>query len=265
LGGAAQVSAATLLHNFPQFNGAVTENLGQWGEYRYDALSVQLEKRLNTASSGNFTWVFSYAFSKAMQADHRLNNQFISDPLVYEVDDQDRPQVIAFSGVWDLPFGKGKRFLNSQNHLLNLATSNWTFDWIFTYNTGSPVAVPNLNFAYGAPGCDSLNSPNRNSQEWFNNNKSCYSNLAPYQLRTTPDRFASIRAPSQPQVNIAVEKSIPINDRMKFTFRGEAFNIANTIIYGPPNTDFSNSQFGKLPLQQYNFPRNVQLAAKFYF
>ena len=71
----------------PQFDNNVTRNPGQWGEYRYDALSLQLEKRLNSAEVGNFTWVLSYTLSKAMQADHRQNNWNVNEPLVYEIDD----------------------------------------------------------------------------------------------------------------------------------------------------------------------------------
>ncbi len=47
--------------------------------------------------------------------------------------------------------------------------------------------------------------------------------------------------------------------------RGESFNVTNTPILRGPNTDFNSSLFGKLPLTQNNFPRLVQLAAKFVF
>jgi hypothetical protein len=265
LGGSQQVSAGTLFSPYPEFNNNVTNNLNQWGKYRYDAFSLQLEKRLNSSSAGNFTWVLSYTFSKAMQADHRMNNWNTNEPLVHEIDDQDRPQSIAFSGVWDLPLGSGKKFFNGQNGFTKALASNWTFDWIFTYYSGSPVAWPDLVQNTGLPGCASWSTPNQNSQHWFNNNKACYSTRAPYTFHTNQDRFPNIRVPTQPQVNLAVEKSIPFTDRYKLTFRGEAFNIANTVIYGPPDTNFSDANFGQLPLTQYNFPRVVQLAAKFYF
>jgi hypothetical protein len=265
LGAAQNISAAGLLRAYPQFNGTVTSNLNQWGQYRYDALSVQIEKRLNTQSSGNFTWVLSYAFSKALQADHRLNNWNLNEPLVYEIDDQDVPQTLSLSGVWDLPLGTGKRFLNFQNKFAKALASNWKFDWIYSYNSGIPTPWPNLVLNTAVSGCSSWKAANQNGLSWFNNNKACYSNLPPYTLRTNADRFPNIRNPSQPQLNVAIEKSIPFSERYKFTFRAEAFNLANTVIYGPPDTTFSDANFGQLPKTQYNFPRVIQLAGKIYF
>jgi hypothetical protein len=64
---------------------------------------------------------------------------------------------------------------------------------------------------------------------------------------------------------MALEKSFPFKERFKFTLRGEAFNLANTVIYAPPSTDFNSANFGQLPLTQYNFPRVIQFAGKFYF
>lgn len=66
-------------------------------------------------------------------------------------------------------------------------------------------------------------------------------------------------------MNIALEKSFPIKERFPLKIRGEAFNLANTVIYAPPVTDFTQSNFGQLPLTQYNFPRVIQFAGKFYF
>jgi hypothetical protein len=260
------VGAHSLLNAYPEFNGGVTNNLGQWGYYRYDALSLQLERRLRSHSKGNFTWVVSYTFSKAFEANHRLNNWNPYEPVVHELDYQDKPQTFAFSGVWDLPFGKGRSYgADLQNPILNGLISNWTFDWIFTYYSGYPTAWPDLVLNTSVPGCGSWSVADQNSQHWFNNNKACYSTRAPYTFRTNPDRFPNIRNPAEPQVNIAIEKSIPFTERYSLKFRAEAFNLSNTVIRGGPDTNFSDANFGQLPLAQQNFPRLVQLAAKFYF
>ena len=266
LGGSQQIGAHSLLNAYPEFNGGVTNNLGQWGYYRYDALSLQLEKRLNSQSKGNFTWVVSYTFSKAFEANHRMDNWNAFSPLVHELDYQDKPQSIAFSGVWDLPFGKGRTYASDVgNPIVNGLISNWTFDWIFTYSSGYPTSWPDLVLNTSIPGCGSWSVADQNSQHWFNNNKACYSTRAPYTFHTNPDRFPNIRNPSAPQVNIAFEKSFPFSERYKLTFRGEAFNIGNTVIRAAPDTNFNDANFGQLPLAQQNFPRLVQLAAKFYF
>lgn len=246
-GSSPTISAQNLLRPLPLWNG-VTNNLIQVGFYRSDALQIKIEKRLLAARTGVVTWVLSYTFGKSMQADHRFENWNTAAPLVYEIDDQDKTHNLAFSGVWDLPLGK--------NRIVN----NWRFDWILTYVSGYPVAWPNLiNY------CGQWQAANQNENSWFNNNKSCYATLPPFTLRSVSDRFSTIRNPSAPQLNIALEKTIPIHERYRFQIRGEAFNVSNTPIRPGPSTNFTDARFGMLPLMQNNFPRVLQLAGKFYF
>ena len=47
--------------------------------------------------------------------------------------------------------------------------------------------------------------------------------------------------------------------------RAETFNLTNTPIYGGVDTSFTSTRFGMLPQDQQNWPRFVQLAAKFFF
>ena len=84
-------------------------------------------------------------------------------------------------------------------------------------------------------------------------------------MRTIPDRFSDIRNPAKPQLNVALEKTIPFSERYRLQFRGEAFNVTNTPIRPGPDTNFNSNTFGQLPKSQNNFPRVIQLAAKLYF
>ena len=56
-----------------------------------------------------------------------------------------------------------------------------------------------------------------------------------------------------------------VRERLRFVLRGEAFNITNTPGYAGPNTDFNSTRFGQLPDNQQNWPRLIQIAAKFHF
>jgi hypothetical protein len=72
-----------------------------------DGLQLQAEKRFlgNRNVAGALTVVFSYTYSKTFECNHRLNNWNLSEPCVHELSNYDKPQNIAFSGVWDIPFG----------------------------------------------------------------------------------------------------------------------------------------------------------------
>jgi hypothetical protein len=106
---------------------------------------------------------------------------------------------------------------------------------------------------------------NQTFDSWFNNDRSCYTTRAANTLRVNPDRFSDIRNPAEPQLNLSIVKTVKLSERYSLQLRGESFNITNTPIYGGPDTNLSSSRFGMIPLRQQNFPRLVQLAAKFMF
>jgi hypothetical protein len=249
-----------LLRPNPLWQGLTQANT-PWGRYRYDALQMKVEKRvLGGRETGVMTWVFSYTISKAFEQNHRLNNWNLQEPLIYELDNQDKPNTIAFAGVWDLPIGRGRTLLNTDNRFLNQIVSGWQYDWILTYNSGYPVGWPNLiNY------CGEWHANPQTRYSWFNNNKACYATQPAFTLRTIPDRFPDIRQHQAPQLNMAFEKTTRISERFSFKIRAEAFNVTNTPIYGGVNTDFNSTRFGMLPDNQQNWPRLVQLAAKFFF
>ncbi len=254
------ITRGSLLRPNPLWGG-LTQTNNNWGFYRSDAMQLKVEKRvLGGRQSGVMTWVLSYTLSKAYRANHRLQSWNLEEPLIYELDEQDKPHMLAFSGVWDLPLGTGKALLNSDNPVVKKLAGGWQFDWIFTYRSGYPVGWPNLmNY------CGDWHAHPKTRYAWFNNNKSCYATWPPYTLRTIPDVFPDIRQHAAPQLNIALEKTTRISERYRFMIRGEAFNLSNTPIYGGVDTSFTSTRFGMLPQDQQNWPRFIQFAAKFFF
>lgn len=259
LGGGDLIAAQELLRPNPIFRD-VTNFLIQNGRYRSDQLQLKVEKRvLGGGGAGVLTFGLAYTFAKAFEQNHRLNDWNTAEPPIYELDNTDKTHNLSFHGVWDLPVGKGRRF-NIGNPVGGAILNNWNFDWILAYVNGNPVGWPNLRNK-----CGTWKATEQNEDHWFNNDKSCYEQFPSFNVRTIPDRFPDIREPQKPQLNLALAKSFPLNERYKFLLRWEAFNITNTPIRPGPNTDFNNPTFGQLPKNQRNFPRVMQVAAKFYF
>ena len=263
-GGSANISANNLFRPDPIYQG-ITNNLIQQGKYRSDQLQVRIERRAfggTDSKGGVFTWVLSYAFAKAFEQNHRLNDWNVNEPLIREIDNTDKAQNLSISGVWDLPIGNGKRFLNVNNRFAGALINNWRWDLIMSYESGNPTGWPNLINT-----CGDWHAKAQSENSWFNNDKSCYQQLANGNvLRTNPDRFVDIRDPSVgPSVNTALEKDFHIGERYKVQIRGESFNLFNHPQRPGPDTSLTSATFGQLPKSQLNFPRLVQLAAKFYF
>jgi len=208
------------------------------------------------------TWVLSWTFGKEYEQNHRLDATWnTTQPLYYEISNEDRTHSFSFSGVWDLPIGKGKQLLNVSNRVADKIASNWRADWILTYVSGVPVGWPDLiNY------CGYWAAKNQDENHWFNNDKSCYVQQPSNHLRDLPDRFpGTIRQPTVPQLNAAIEKTINFSERYRASVRFEGFNVSNTPMRATPSTTLTSTDFGVLGKSQRNFPRFFQLAAKFYF
>ncbi len=74
-----------------------------------------------------------------------------------------------------------------------------------------------------------------------------------------------MRGPSQRNIDMALERSIPITERYNFHIRGEFFNLTNSTNFSNPNSNVSNGPaFGVITSTATN-PRIIQLALKFQF
>lgn len=261
LGSSTQVNATELLRPFPGFTSLFV-NTNPWARYWFDSLQVRAEKRvLSNRDTGVLTFVVAYTFSKSFEQNHRLNDWNLAEPGIHELSNLDKPQSVAFSGVWDLPIGKSRRFFPVQGPIGGALLNGWSFDWILTYTSGYPVGKPDAVFS-----CGDYRVKQQTQNQWYNNDPSCYADRPPFTLRSAEDRFPNIRNPSAPQLNVALQKTFKLSERFSFQLRGESFNVTNTPIFpGPASSDYRNPLFGKLNPQQQNFPRLVQLAGKFYF
>ncbi len=78
--------------------------------------------------------------------------------------------------------------------------------------------------------------------------------------RVLPD----VRGPRLGNVNLSLLKTFGLNERLNLQFRAEAFNLANSPMFGMPNQSFGSAAFGAITSTSNN-PRQVQLALRLYF
>jgi hypothetical protein len=84
-------------------------------------------------------------------------------------------------------------------------------------------------------------------------------------VRRFPSRFSNVRNPRVNEVNVGMFKNFNVTERVQLQYRFELFNAFNHVRFGGPNTDPSNSGFGKISPIQQNQPRQVQMALKLSF
>jgi hypothetical protein len=253
----ANISRGALLRPFPHFgNVNIYEPIGySW----YHSLQMRVEKRM----SRGFTTQLSYTWSKNMQATEMLNDQ---DPTPSEViSDLDRTQRLTASGIWELPFGKGRRWGTNWHPVLNGVAGGWQINMAMQHQSGQPLGFGNVIFN-GDLDKVVLPKGQRGVDQWFNVNAGFERNNAlqlASNLRRFPLRFGGIRGPIQQRWDAGLIKNFRFNERWRLQFRAETFNLANFANLANPNTTVTSGAFGTITSQDP--PRSWQGALKLTF
>ncbi|HET8550285.1 MAG TPA: carboxypeptidase-like regulatory domain-containing protein [Bryobacteraceae bacterium] len=253
---AANRSRSQLLRPFPHW-GDLTTTTNQ-GYSWYHSLQAQVEKRL----SKGFTFQGNYTWSKFMEATAYLN---AADPMPVEtISDFDVPHRLVASGICDLPFGKGRAFASSVHPVANLLIGGWTLTAIYSYQTGTPLGFGNIAFI-GNVNDIKLDHPSR--EMWFNTKAGFLQDQLQSNIRYFPLRYSFIRVDGVNNWDASLIKNTRFGERpYNLQFKAEFLNALNHVRFPAPNTDPRNAQFGQINAStQANYPRRIQLTAKFVF
>jgi hypothetical protein len=268
---AATITREQSLFPYSQFTGVTLASLAIANQ-NGDLLEVRANKRFSRGLMFNvsYTWAKIIVTRGFREAQYTTPYRTLSD--------YDRPHHLALSLQYDLPFGKGKRWLAGATGLLEKVAGGWQYNTSLEYIVGTPTGRPDA-FNLRNP---ELPSGQQTYMRWFNTctllangqRANCASPDEPvvwvqptnaWALRTYDDRFPNIRNPWATQVNISMFKNFKISERFTFQFRAEAFNVFNTPIYQGPNTSLTANNFGQVTIAQQNFPRNMQFAFRLSF
>ena len=269
-------NVAQALRPFPQYGTINTTNSGgdKTGKSMYHAGVLKVTQRL----SDGFLFQGSYTFSKLMtDADVFSGSTGSMDAaqpeLEYSLGRLDQTHIIKLNTVYQLPWGAGRRWLNSgvASHILG----GWRIAAVQSYASGLPIGV--TTGAAPLPIFNGTNRPNVTGQDWraptagdeFDPLVDRYLNRAAFtqpvgQLGNAPRINGSVRRPWNLSENISLAKTISMNDQLRLDVRMEAFNVFNRVVWGAPNTDFNNNNFG-LITSTANAPRQMQLGVKLYW
>jgi len=256
------IGRARLLRPYPQFDGVSSTSYD--GYSWYHSLQLQAEKRF----SKGYTLAGNYTFSKFMQATELLNQD---DPRPVEViSDLDRPHRLTVSGIYEFPFGTGRRFLANVNPVVSKIVSGWQIAGIWAYQSGAPLGNWGNNIFY-SPDVKSIRLPadQQTTRRWFNTDagfekdskKQLDSNV-----RTFPLRFGFLRADNGNNYDFSVIKNTRIAEGKDAQFKAEFLNAFNHPALPAPNISPTAVAFGTISAStQANYARRIQLSAKFLF
>lgn len=277
--GTANVQRNQLLRPFPQFTSVALLSSDN-ASARYYSYYFRGERRFANGFSvlASYTWSRSTDDITGATGSGANQVQLVSGPqsayhLAGEriLSTQHVPHRFTAAFTYELPFGRGQRYLNS-HRLVDWTLGGWSVNGIGTWQSGFPIFItqPNNNSVIGAnhqrPNATGLSAATSGSTTdridgWLN--PAAFSQAPQYTFGNI-SRFLNLRGPSTSNVDVSIFKTLAIRERIRAQFRAEALNAANTPIFGIPNTTFTNAQFGQIT-SQVNNPRLIQLGLRVTF
>lgn len=278
--GTPTVPRSQLLLPFPEYTSITLAN-ADTGSARYYSFYFRAQRRFANGLSllASYTWSRSMdnligvslagasqiAAQSGAQNAYNLNGE-------WSLSTQDAPNRFTTAITYELPFGKGKPFLNTSRRVLNYAVGGWSVNAFSVIQSGFPLLItqPNNNSVIGAtyqrPNATGISpetssSTDQRINDWLN--PAAFSQ-APRFTFGDISRFINVRGPGLFNWDLSVFKSFLITERINAQFRAESFNATNTVEFGNPNTTFTSPTFGVIT-SQINSPRLIQLGVRVTF
>lgn len=214
----------------------------------YNAGTLTVKQRFREQLFLDFNYTFSKSFDNAsgLQTSGAYGSAFILNPLRpednYAVSDFDIRHIINANAVWQLPFGRGKRFLSGVNGFGEAVLGGWQFSGIFRWNSGTLAGDPfdaaqwatNWNVQSNAVRTRPLKATvNKRTANIFSDPTFAYQSYRNALPGETGERNV-LRVPSFVSLDIGLAKhfTMPWKETHKLQFRWEAFNLTNTQRFG---------------------------------
>ena len=277
------------LRPYPQYLD-IPEDATNGTSSTYNALVLQGQKRF----SSGLSFLVNYTVSKyitdsqwapgAFGASPSIPNNRKLDKGVYRFD---VPQRLVLSYSYDLPVGKGKKYLN-RSRVLDLVAGGWTITGLQQYQRGVPASftgsfnktIPTIggsatriagvptrskvscgDMVYGDPQRDYLFNAGNPAQAAATGRPLAFAPSGDYQIGNVPRIDPQARQCGQIDEDIAIFKSISIRENLKVRVGAEGFNVFNrhTWVSGSTGQDITSPNFGEIVPNQPYGPRTVRL------
>jgi outer membrane receptor protein involved in Fe transport len=201
------------------------------GKSWYNALQLKWEKRF----SQGLSYLVSYSFSKNIgeSADNLWADPTPFAPEGYNRgrSSLDRTHILAVNGIYELPFGKGRKHLNDMNPVGNAILGGWQVAGIYNFISGRPLTfgVPGATLGNGFSTRANIVGPievsNPSAEQWFN--PSAFA--APPPITYGSSGIGIFDGPASHVLDTSLTKNFHLTETRFLQFRWEMFNMPNHV------------------------------------
>lgn len=231
---------------------------------RYDSLQTNIAKRF----SHGLQFTAAYTYSKTLGVGDDQGGFIVQTDINrnYGPTGYDRTHMFVASHVYELPFGRGKRWMSSGPGAAILG--GWQTNGVYRKVSGAPFTPTADATACNCPGnsnfADSIGPTKYLGGEgrgllWFDTT----SFAAPAANRFGNAGRNSLRGPGFATYDLSAVRNFRLRERFRLEVRGEAYNVTNSPRWGNPTNSVNNASFGQI-LSASN-ERELQIAARITF
>jgi hypothetical protein len=272
------VARGRLLRPYPQYNGVNAFRV-PYGYSIYHGATLKADKRF----SNGLSFLMAYTWNKLID-DVSTTVNFLGQASTRQnaydrnaeraIGSQDIRHRVVTSFVYDLPFGRGKRFGEHANSAANWLMSGWQFNGIVAFQSGLPLIItqgqnnvglfnPTQRPTWNGNDANLSASTDDKLRKWFDT--SAFSITPAFTWGNTPRVMPNLRADGTKNFDLSLFKNNVFNGgKFNAQFRAEFFNAFNRVQFSAPATRVDSGNFGVVS-GQANGPRQVQLSLKLIF
>jgi hypothetical protein len=246
------ISVSQLMRPYPQYTSLNETLIAGRGDH-YQALQISVQRPF----SGGFNMVLGYNYNRESSQEFYDNVDTFTRAFTWTPAQNARHRFTGAS-IYELPFGRGRHFMNHVNPVVDGILGGWSASGLFTYNAGVPLRLGSA-VVTGDPAVS-----NPTSKRWFDTSK--VSILPAFTRRANPVQYDDLLGPRFVNIDLTLAKMFPIHERLKFELRVEAYNALNAFTGDTPVLSVTSASFGQIIAQRPGvFGRQIQYVGRIVF
>jgi hypothetical protein len=281
----ATVQRRQLLRPFPEYQNVIAHQITE-GKSRYNAAVIEVVKRMSNGWAGRFSYTRSVLKDNQFAEGNFFSggntgtpynlayvqgSPYFNPDLEYSYGILDVPHRFAFSPIFELPFGHGRKWVTNGG-VTDMLLGGWTMAAVITLESGFPINITqsdNSNTFSGQQrpnltGTDPNTSGDLSARlsGWIN--PAAFSLAPANSIGNAPRTLGDLRTPRRDNADLSLSKDVSLSGGMRAQVRVEVINLTNTPKVRGPVQSLSASNFGQITTQS-GFMRMTQIMFRLSF
>jgi hypothetical protein len=251
-----------LLRPYPHMNG-LNDVSDDSGKARTHALETNFQRRFSRGFMMNASYTRMHQDNQTI-----FENEFEASPRIWWPSNTARPHRFTATGIVELPFGRGRKFLTSG--VLNHILGGWQVAATYEFQSGPLLGWGNIFYRGDINTFEKeATSTAKTLNQWFNTGlpfeRVPANQPAAFHRRIFPRFFNALRADGLNQWNGNLLREFRITEGIRMQFRADAINLQNRSQMSAPDISPVSTNFGRVLSQTSSLNRFYQVQGRIQF